>query len=62
MTVGRDIPQGTGVESAIQQVSSQKSLDRASIRMARLTRPSTAQFTGVGTPCLTCGANAYEPR
>ncbi|SDH46514.1 hypothetical protein SAMN05421869_102335 [Nonomuraea jiangxiensis] len=29
LTVGRDIPQGTGVESTIRQLSSQKSLDPA---------------------------------
>nr|WP_160159979.1 hypothetical protein [Streptomyces sp. SLBN-115] len=39
-TVGRDIPQGTGVESTIQQSSSRKSLDFAGIRMTRSTRPS----------------------
>jgi transposase-like protein len=39
-TAGRDIPQGTGEESTIQQSASQKSLDFASIRTTRLTRPS----------------------
>jgi hypothetical protein len=37
------MPQGTGVESAIQQSSSQKSLDLAIIRMARFTSPSAAR-------------------
>jgi len=41
--VGRDIPHGTGVESTIQQVSSQKSVDLASSRMTRLTSPSAAR-------------------
>ncbi|MCP3822724.1 hypothetical protein NLX86_32970 [Streptomyces sp. A3M-1-3] len=41
--MGRDIPHGTGVESTIQQSSSQKSLDRASNRMTRSTRPSAAR-------------------
>ena len=41
--MGRDIPQGTGVESAIQTVSNQKSLSVASIRITRLISGSAAR-------------------
>lgn len=36
MTAGLDVPQGTGVEPAIQTGSSQKSVSRASVLMIRL--------------------------
>lgn len=42
-TVGRDIPQGTGVESTIQVLSNQKSLSWARSRITRLTSGSAAR-------------------